>query len=131
MKKFIENKFYAYPSSPSRIGSVIEDSLLRINNPSKIIKSWRESDVFGDFIINTVTRQISSSDIFIEDISRLNLNVIYEIVYSPSSNDDDKLSNSIKYVRKMMKGNNSALLCILYFNLSCISVVFLPILLYF
>ncbi len=79
-----EKGFFAYPSSPNILGDCIERSVKNVNRNSALVnyKTWKESNVNGQFIIHEIMRQIKESDIFAADISVLNFNVIYEIGYA-------------------------------------------------
>lgn len=76
--------FFAYPSTPKGLSNCIERSVKNVNRDSALVnyKTWKESNVNGQFIINEIMRQIKESDIFSADISVLNFNVTYEIGYA-------------------------------------------------
>ncbi|MDY1592116.1 MAG: hypothetical protein RBS85_08195 [Methanofastidiosum sp.] len=70
--------FIAYPGNPPVIGQSIENAIKSNPNAS----SWKALDIYGHFISEEVIRGINNCDLFIADISVLNLNVTYEIGYA-------------------------------------------------
>ena len=70
--------FFAYPSEPREIGSVIERAASQLPN----LKTWRSADIAGEFLGTAVLREIESRSGLIADLTRLNFNVTYEIGYA-------------------------------------------------
>lgn len=70
--------FFAYPSEPSEIGSVIERVAVQLPN----VKTWKSMDIAGNFLGTSVLKEIESRDGLNADITRLNFNVTYEIGYA-------------------------------------------------
>ncbi|CAG9262432.1 conserved hypothetical protein [Burkholderia diffusa] len=76
--------FYAYPASPPHIGESIEAALssLKRRGFRNEISSWRELDIAGKFISESVLSDIDAADFFIAEVGALNFNVNYEIGYA-------------------------------------------------
>ena len=75
--------FFAYPESPKLIGNTIERAVARINQRGiSKLESWRALDIPGHFIAEQVNEAIEACDFFVADVTRLNLNVTYEIGYA-------------------------------------------------
>ena len=76
--------FFAYPAKPHQIGDSIRVAVEELNKRQSAItfKTWEQSDVAGRPIISPIISEISRSSFFVADITKLNLNVIYEIGYS-------------------------------------------------
>lgn len=75
--------FIAYPSSPEGIGQTIEE-MVKAANTSKHneIFSWRNLDIPGSFIIESILEKIDEVNTVVADISRLNFNVTFEVGYA-------------------------------------------------
>lgn len=76
--------FYAYPANPAHAGETIETALgaLRLRDFRNGISSWRQLDIAGQFISESVLADIEAADFFIAEIGALNFNVNYEIGYA-------------------------------------------------
>jgi hypothetical protein len=76
--------FYAYPANPAHAGETIETALgaLRLRDFRNGISSWRQLDIAGQFIAESVLADIEAADFFIAEIGALNFNVNYEIGYA-------------------------------------------------
>jgi hypothetical protein len=76
--------FYAYPASPGHVGDTIEAALraLRLRDFRNGITSWRQLDIAGKFISESVLADIAAADFFVAEIGALNFNVNYEIGYA-------------------------------------------------
>jgi hypothetical protein len=73
--------FFAYPSYPPQIGQVIQIAVGRLN-PQFNITVWEENDVAGYPVISPILNNINQADLLIADVTRLNLNVTFEIGYA-------------------------------------------------
>jgi hypothetical protein len=76
------NMFFAYASNPSSVGEIIESAVKKINSFSEKIKSWKEVNVVGSFIIAGIQKAIDEREVFVADITTLNFNVTYEVGYA-------------------------------------------------
>jgi hypothetical protein len=78
--------FFAYPSNPS-IVEVIEDAVTSINGANVVnIQTWEKIKTSGQSIISVICDEISSSDIFLCDLTYLNSNVLFELGYAIGKN---------------------------------------------
>jgi hypothetical protein len=76
--------FFAYPSQPENIGSVITAGAERLHKYQRRIriKTWEQSDIAGSFVSKSILGDIRAADTFAADITRLNFNVTYEVGYA-------------------------------------------------
>lgn len=74
----MDNLFFAYPSDPPMIGSVIEDAVKEINKSGEKILPWTALEICGAFISEEIFDGMTSKDL-IADVTRLNFNVMYEL----------------------------------------------------
>lgn len=71
--------FIAYPSDPSDIGQCIESAVKLTMSDETRFGTWRSLEIGGQLIPSQVHEGVSSSSVFVADITYLNLNVAYEI----------------------------------------------------
>jgi hypothetical protein len=74
--------FFAYPNNPAQLGEIIDAAVKKINSFSDQVKSWKETNIIGSFIIAGIQKAIDEREIFIADITYLNFNVTYELGYA-------------------------------------------------
>ena len=75
--------FFAYPELPKSIGNTIERAVARIGQRGiSTLETWKALDIPGHFIAEQVNEAIEACDFFVADVTRLNLNVTYEIGYA-------------------------------------------------
>jgi len=76
--------FVAYPSLLEQIGDTIESTALKLRGaPYKFdIRTWKQLDVPGRFIIEGITNKIDEADFIVADITHLNFNVTFEVGYA-------------------------------------------------
>lgn len=74
--------FFAYANQPANVGETIEAAVKKINSFSDKIKTWKELNIYGSFIISGIQNAIDENEIFIADITTLNFNVTYEVGYA-------------------------------------------------
>ena len=74
----------AYPSEPKEIGSTIRGGLkvLQEQAGGSRLMSWKENDIAGYFIDTPILENISTGNVLVADITRLNFNVAYEVGYA-------------------------------------------------
>ena len=55
--------FFAYPSSPTQVGEVVEHAVRNLKEQSgiEVVQSWRQLDIAGRFIADQVLNRIRSS----------------------------------------------------------------------
>src|SRR5450756_1367180 len=72
------NCFIAYPSQPPSLVETIELAIMQINQSGLVsLKSWKSTSVAGKFVITTICESIGASDIFVCDLTYLNLSLIH------------------------------------------------------
>ena len=76
--------FIAYPAQPILIGQTIDSASKALSTQAGIrgIRTWKESDVVGQFVGHRVLEQIEQHDCLVADISELNFNVTFEIGFA-------------------------------------------------
>lgn len=76
--------FFAYPSTPSDRGEIIEKAIQVVNSSGRglHIRSWRSMERSSARIITNIIESIRKCDIFFADISGLNPNVLFEVGYA-------------------------------------------------
>jgi hypothetical protein len=76
--------FIAYAAQPALIGQTIESAVAALPEQVGIrgIRTWKETDVVGQFVGHRVLEQIEQHDCLVADISELNFNVTYEIGFA-------------------------------------------------
>src|SRR5574341_92843 len=75
--------FVAYPNRPSAVGHTIEDALTQVQQRTGPgLRSWRETDIAGQFVAAAVLGEIGQSEYFVADVSQLNFNVAYEVGFA-------------------------------------------------
>jgi len=74
----------AHPSKPKEIGSTIRGGLkvLQEQAVGSRLMSWEENDIAGYFIDTPILENISTGNVLVADITRLNFNVAYEVGYA-------------------------------------------------
>jgi hypothetical protein len=74
----------AYPSSPSELGTALKQGCNSLSNQYGLVglKPWEQNDIAGRFLDDPILDSISSGNILVADITRLNFNVVYEIGYA-------------------------------------------------
>jgi ABC-type transport system substrate-binding protein len=79
--------FFAYPSKPPSLPESIEEAIRRINETGKVdLVSWKNNNVGGKFLIDTVCKGITNNNIFICDLTYLNHNVLFELGFAIAKN---------------------------------------------
>jgi hypothetical protein len=75
--------FYAYSSNPA-ISFHIHHAIELIGDANKEVKliSWQDNPATGQFIIQKVCKEIDECDVFICDLTDINLNVLFELGYA-------------------------------------------------
>lgn len=76
--------FLAYASTPDEIGRTIEAfaKTPTVKHHFSELETWKNLDIAGRFISDSVLRKIDAKEYFIADISTLNFNVTYELGYA-------------------------------------------------
>lgn len=83
MLNTIPKAFFAYPSSGHTLREPIEKAVHILNAQGHInIKTWEDCSIGGNFIIDTVCREIDEADLFFADLTGLNANVMFELGYA-------------------------------------------------
>jgi ABC-type transport system substrate-binding protein len=79
--------FFAYPSKPLSLAESIEEAIRRINETGKVdLVSWKNNNIGGKFLIDTVCKGITIHNIFICDLTYLNHNVLFELGFAIAKN---------------------------------------------
>lgn len=73
---------YAYPSSPAKVGEVIEATVGGLQDRTLDLHTWKDHETPGEFISDGVLTRIDDAEVLIADITRLNFNVTFEIGYA-------------------------------------------------
>lgn len=71
--------FYAYPSKPEFVAKLIESALTRTRLN---VSGWPQADNWGKMIREPIIEKIAHGRFLVADITKLNLNVTYEIGYA-------------------------------------------------
>lgn len=75
--------FFAYPSEPKDCEISIEGAIQSINIDTTIdLKSWKQLNTSGNFIIAKILNQITECDFFCADITGLTDNVLFELGFA-------------------------------------------------
>ncbi len=76
--------FFAYPNTPTHCGEFIERAITVINQetPDVALKSWKQLEIGGNFIISKILRQIETSDFVCADVTHINENVLFELGFA-------------------------------------------------
>ena len=76
--------FVAYPSRPIEIGQTMGAALGVAHERfgTGILESWEENDIAGRFIAEPILDKISSANVLVADVTRLNFNVTFEIGFA-------------------------------------------------
>ena len=75
--------FFAYPSSHPTLRESIQEAVRVLNAQGHIsIRTWEECSIGGNFIIDTICREIDEVDLFFADLTGLNPNVMFELGYA-------------------------------------------------
>ena len=83
MNHTIPKAFFAYPSSPPTLQEPIQKAVQRLNVQGHVaIRTWEDCSIGGNFIINTICREIDEADLFLADLTGLNANVMFELGYA-------------------------------------------------
>ena len=83
MENIIPNAFFAYPSSSPTLKESIQEAVHRLNAQGHInIKTWEDCSIGGNFIVDTICREIDEADLFLADLTGLNANVMFELGYA-------------------------------------------------
>ena len=80
--------FYAYSSRQPLVAEVIANAIKGINTSGYEIKvtDWQDLNISGKWIINEVLIAIDDSDVFLCDLTTINLNVLFELGYAIATN---------------------------------------------
>lgn len=77
--------FVAYSSDPPSIGETIEEAIKVINKSNDVkLVSWKSLENSGRYVIDSICKTISESNIFICELTNLNFNVLFELGYAIS-----------------------------------------------
>jgi len=77
------NVFVCYPSEPPQLGQTIEAAASSLREIGALqIETWRQLDIPGRFLADSILKKIDSADFVIADITRLNFNVTFEVGYA-------------------------------------------------
>ena len=77
------NVFVCYSSEPPQLGSTIESAAARLRQAGALqIETWRQMDIPGRFLADSILQKIDSADFVVADITRLNFNVTFEVGYA-------------------------------------------------
>ncbi len=84
----IKKGFYAYPSQYPPVVYPIQNAIHHINSSGYDIrvKDWQSMSVGGKFILDEVCAEIDDSDVFICDLTHINMNVLFELGYAIAQN---------------------------------------------
>ena len=83
MTHIIPKAFFAYPSISPTLKEPIQEAVNRLNAQGHIaIKTWEDCSIGGNFIIDTICREIDEADLFLADLTGLNANVMFELGYA-------------------------------------------------
>lgn len=75
--------FVCYPSEPPQLATTIESAADRVSNsgPNQL-ETWRQMDIPGRFLADSILQKIDLADFVVADITRLNFNVTFEVGYA-------------------------------------------------
>lgn len=83
MQHTIPNAFFAYPSNPPILKESIQEAVHILNVKGHVsIKTWEDCSISGNFIVDTICREINEADLFLADLTGLNANVMFELGYA-------------------------------------------------
>lgn len=83
MEHKIPKAFFAYPSNPPTLKESIQEAVHILNSQGHVkIKTWEDCSIGGNFIIDTICREIDEADLFLADLTGLNANVMFELGYA-------------------------------------------------
>ena len=75
--------FFAYPSKQPTLREPIQETVDILNASSQVnIKTWEDCKIGGNFIIDTICKEIDRADLFFADLTGLNANVMFELGYA-------------------------------------------------
>lgn len=78
--------FVAYPSYPATLPETIREAVEQINHSKSVyLRTWEQLSVGGRLIINEICRSIESSELFVCDVTGLNLNAMFETGFAIAS----------------------------------------------
>ena len=81
----MHNVFFAYGNEPKSTSETIETAIANINQCDIFnIKSWRDINISGKYVIDEICSEIEKCDIFACELTTLNFNVIFELGYALS-----------------------------------------------
>lgn len=108
------NAFFAYGSETPSCGEFVEIAIKEINNSghSVHIKSWKQMNVGGYFLISEILREIEEADLFCCDITNLNDNVLFELGFAIARNkpiwiiQDITIAKSFQQFKEFILLNN-------------------------
>ena len=82
MNHTIPKSFFAYPAE-TPLRESIQEAVRRLNAQGHItITTWEDCPTGGNFIVNTICREIDEADLFFADLTGLNANVMFELGYA-------------------------------------------------
>lgn len=85
-KMMLPQGFVAYPSYPATLPETIREAAEQINKTKVVfLRTWEDLSVGGRLIINEICQTIESSEIFICDVTGLNLNAMFETGFAIAS----------------------------------------------
>ena len=76
--------FYAYSSKPEFVSEQVSDTIRLINemNSEIFVTDWRNLNVAGKYVIDTICEEIDKSDLIVCDLTTHNHNVLFELGYA-------------------------------------------------
>lgn len=76
--------FVAYPSSPKELGATIRDAVAVANIEQALVQyqTWEHNDISGRPLTGSILASIENAHILVADVTRLNVNVVYEVGYA-------------------------------------------------
>ena len=75
MNHTIPKSFFAYPAE-TPLRESIQETVRRLNAQGHItITTWEDCPTGGNFIVNTICREIDEADLFFADLTGCNSNV--------------------------------------------------------
>lgn len=106
--------FFAYGSETPSCGEFIEAAIKQINDSGHnvYIRSWKNMNVGGQYLISNIFREIENSDLFCCDITNLNENVLFELGFAIARNkpiwivQDITISESYQRFKEFILLNN-------------------------
>ena len=103
--------FVAYSSDPPSIGETIEEAIKIINKSNDVkLVSWKNLENSGRYVIDSICKTISESNIFICELTNLNFNVLFELGYAISEHKQIIILIDTSYKNVIAQFNSFGLL---------------------